>query len=357
MNHDVIVVGAGIAGLTAAKTLADEGLQVCVLEKSRGLGGRLATRRVATPQGEVPVDHGAQYFTCRSSEFQDFLTPLIERGTVTSWIEAVSTLTPQGIEPADLAHTYPRYCCPQGMNRLAKILATGLTVHRDRRVTGIHRENNSHWQVATEPGEVFAAPALILTPPPQQSLALLGSLAKDWDWLAKVRQVEFDPCLAVIAGYTPETDLRHLPDGLRWQNDPMISWSAVDSSKRDSSPMPVLVFHSTPGFAHCYEPQKAQEYIREILDHASQQFSSHLRLDLGQPEWTQAHLWCYAQPVNPLEQQWIGRATPAPLILGGCWCTAGRVEGAFCSGQSAAQALLEMIDFQRSSDRTTAQGG
>jgi len=54
----VAVVGAGIAGITAARTLAQAGWHVIVFEKSRGAGGRIATRR--TEWGGF--DHGAQFF-------------------------------------------------------------------------------------------------------------------------------------------------------------------------------------------------------------------------------------------------------------------------------------------------------
>lgn len=124
----------------------------------------------------------------------------------------------------------------------------------------------------------------------------------------------------------------------------MISWSAVDSSKRPQAPAPVLVFHSTPEFARRYGPHQAPEAIQTILEQATQRLNPHLHLDLRQPEWSQAHFWRYAQPRNPLERHWIGSALPTPLILCGCWCTAGRVEGAFLSGQAAAQALLAMVD-------------
>ena len=43
---DVVIVGAGICGLLAANTLSAGGYRVIVLDKGRGLGGRLATRRI-----------------------------------------------------------------------------------------------------------------------------------------------------------------------------------------------------------------------------------------------------------------------------------------------------------------------
>ena len=46
MEHDVIVVGAGLAGLACARTLAAAGLDVAVLEASDGVGGRVRTDHV-----------------------------------------------------------------------------------------------------------------------------------------------------------------------------------------------------------------------------------------------------------------------------------------------------------------------
>jgi len=112
---DVLIIGAGMAGLAAAQILAQHGIKVRLLEKSRGLGGRMATRRITTSQGEVWVDHGAQYFTCRSPEFQTFLAPLIAQGQVMPWLTQIPTLTAAGIIPAPLVHHEPRYACPAGM--------------------------------------------------------------------------------------------------------------------------------------------------------------------------------------------------------------------------------------------------
>ena len=65
-----VVVGAGMAGLTAAGKLTEQGVNVVVLEKARGVGGRLATRRIDAGV----CDHGAQLFEAAS----DRLVRLVE---------------------------------------------------------------------------------------------------------------------------------------------------------------------------------------------------------------------------------------------------------------------------------------
>jgi predicted NAD/FAD-dependent oxidoreductase len=44
MTLNIAIIGAGIAGITAARTLANAGHKVQVFEKSRGAGGRMSTR-------------------------------------------------------------------------------------------------------------------------------------------------------------------------------------------------------------------------------------------------------------------------------------------------------------------------
>ncbi len=59
------MIGAGLAGLSCARALDESGLDVQLLEKSRGVGGRCATRRI---DGQ-PVDHGLAFYHGDDPEF------------------------------------------------------------------------------------------------------------------------------------------------------------------------------------------------------------------------------------------------------------------------------------------------
>jgi phytoene dehydrogenase-like protein len=56
MKHDVVVIGAGLAGLTAARVLQNSGLDAIVLEASNGPGGRVKSEKY---EGYI-LDHGFQ---------------------------------------------------------------------------------------------------------------------------------------------------------------------------------------------------------------------------------------------------------------------------------------------------------
>src|SRR5207244_2283618 len=59
MEADVCVVGAGFAGLAAARMLAQEGLTAVVLEARDRVGGRTHTEVLA---GGTTIDHGGAWF-------------------------------------------------------------------------------------------------------------------------------------------------------------------------------------------------------------------------------------------------------------------------------------------------------
>ncbi len=63
-HYDVVVVGAGMAGLTAARTLAEAGLKVLVVEAQDRIGGRIWTRHM----GDEAIELGAEFIHGRPPE-------------------------------------------------------------------------------------------------------------------------------------------------------------------------------------------------------------------------------------------------------------------------------------------------
>jgi len=84
------IIGAGIAGITLARQLQDSA-EVSVFEKSRGFGGRMATRRA----GSYQFDHGAQFFTARSQQFQNLINDRVTDNQIQAWLPRILTLDPE----------------------------------------------------------------------------------------------------------------------------------------------------------------------------------------------------------------------------------------------------------------------
>ena len=117
---DIAVIGAGIAGLVCAQQLSQAGYSVLVVEKSRGLGGRLATRRLHGTW----ANHGAYYLKPKGEllgRFVEILRCLTTsrfastRHILEVWTEKVYELTADAFlsEPKNRS---PRYVAPEGMS-------------------------------------------------------------------------------------------------------------------------------------------------------------------------------------------------------------------------------------------------
>lgn len=57
-SHDVLIIGAGLAGLCSARRLISRGISVLILEASDGVGGRIRTDLV----DGFRLDRGFQVF-------------------------------------------------------------------------------------------------------------------------------------------------------------------------------------------------------------------------------------------------------------------------------------------------------
>lgn len=81
--HDVVIIGAGISGLAAARDLAAAGLDVAVLEARDRVGGRIETRHDQAPHG---LETGAQMIHGSRAATWDLVREFgIETRPIRSW--------------------------------------------------------------------------------------------------------------------------------------------------------------------------------------------------------------------------------------------------------------------------------
>lgn len=352
---DAVVIGAGLAGLTAAQQLRQTGYQVLVVEKSRGLGGRLATRRV----GEQPVDHGCRYLQPMQASRSEFLAPLLAAGVLRPWHPQVYQLNAAG-ELLTKPEAEPCYVAPRGMTAVAKDLAIGLPINHLCRVTAI-RFNDPCWQVQWETAEgtveTAVAQGVIAAIPAPQILPLLGpdhQPAGIQHLKQQLAAVQFDPVITVMAGFGEmapppfPTDLSLTsanPNPARqgWivegQGHAAVRWAGLDSSKRGLSAKPVVVLHSTPTFAAAYlEDHDLTDAGQALLKAAAP-----LGNWLENPDWVQIHRWRYGFVERPFFRQILYHPDRPGLIASGDWCGGLNAEAAYTSGQKAATALIQTL--------------
>ena len=306
-----LVIGAGMTGIACARALQDAGWPVRVIDKGRGIGGRMATRRAETLAGRpLRFDHGAQYLTAHDPGFAAMLEAT---HAATVWDDGAA---------------HPHYVGIPGMSALPRALAAGLDVASGVAVTAIHRDGPI-WQVKTDDA-VSEAERVVLTVPAPQVAPLIGAGHALVQQLRGVRMVPGLTLMAAFPGDAPAPFIsRKPPDG-------PLAFVARDNSKPQRPDGAVTwVAQAGPEWsAKNLEDDKAR-IARRMLPLLCQAIGAEpdtvLHLD--------AHRWRYAQVTAPLGQPFL-RDTTGTLHLGGDWCLGPRVEAAWTSGTAIARDIL-----------------
>ena len=345
--QDVAVVGAGLAGLVCARRLQQAGYTVTLLEKSRGLGGRVATRRIVG----MPLDHGARYVQPQGELLQALTQHWLDQQLLTPWQPHTYRLDLFGqLQPDRLAS--PCYVAPEGMSALGKALATGLTVHRQQRVTAIAFESDKTWTITTTRTDdgtalTHSAKTLILALPAPQIADLLAPL-QEIEEIAEMKRaiaaVTYAPCLTVMAQYTsasqspaplpcPPTE----PWMVEGHAETPFFWVGLDSSKRQVEGLNV-VMHSSDRFA---EPWLDEPNLQPAGEALLSQAGKLIAPWLAHPDRWQIHRWRYARVTTPCRELVLTGTTPSPLVACGDWGGDRQLDSALESGWAAAAAVIQ----------------
>lgn len=341
------VIGAGIAGLACARTLAQAGCEVTVIEKATKPGGRMASRE--TPFGSF--DHGAQYFTVRDARFGLALRQTAD-GLVRPWsANAVRVLDPLGrVAEAALPAREPHWVGVATMDALprhwaAPLESTGRVVYATR-VARVERDpmDAARWQLRTEGADesvrVLAGfDGVILAIPAPQAAELLQASKQAPLFVQKLAPVEIAPCWTLMLAY-PQAQQPGLPHlGPQWNaalsTHHRIAWLARESSKPRRGAVERWTVQASPAWSteHLGDDQ---ERVRGKLLKAFAEVTG-IR---AQPAHADLKRWRHAKTLVPLGRSHLWDAK-AGLGLCGDWCLGHRVEDAFVSGLDLALAALE----------------
>jgi renalase len=313
-SKHVAIIGAGIAGLAAAHRLWQSGPQVTLFEKSRGVGGRMATRRI----NELHFDHGAQYFTANGSRFRAMAEQWKAEGHADEWFDGAFVGLP-------------------GMTAPARALAAGHAIVSGCQIARVQHEDRG-WSVHTVDGSVETPgngyfTAIILAVPAPQAVALAASAGVS---LPELEMVRYTPCWALMLAFSESLGLA--ADRIR-PHDYVIDWIARNSSKP-----------GRPGDRETVVVHAGADWSRQHLelspDAAAGEIAARFRDITGidaTPSFSAAHRWRYALVERSAGAKFLWNAGER-LSACGDGCLGPHVEAAFDSGEALADAVMQTLE-------------
>ena len=340
----IAVVGGGMAGVACARTLLQAGHQVTLIEKSRGFGGRMATRRTASSG----FDHAAQYFTVRDKRFAQVLLTAQEQ--VRAWsVSTVRVLDEFGHVLASAPPpTEPHFVAMPGMSGLVNHWAQpvlhpelhgikGARALLETRVTLLERDalHPEQWQLRTEDSEggqhVHGGfDRVVLAMPHLQTHDLLMASGHSPELRKQLNAVEVAPCWTLMVAY-PNAMQPNLPHiGPQWNaarsTHHRISWLARENSKPGRDPIERWTIQASPAWSTKHLEDDAERVKGKLLKGFAE--ITGIR---ATPAHAVVHRWRFAQTQQPLGRPFI---YDKELGIGLCgdWCLGHRVEDAFVSG-------------------------
>lgn len=323
----ILILGAGISGIMAGKTLQAQGYQVTLIDKARGPGGRLATKRLADWQ----FDMGAQYITGSSPMMQNLLQEWAQQGLVSPWQGNFAFWQDHAFHPHQGA---PRYVGTPRMSALSRGLGAELNLCCGQAVTRL-QHHHQHWQVTLADGSQHSADILLSTIPQPQLRNLLASAPDLAGIDPQLPAGTYQPCWAI--GYRLHNPWPAPFDSISFKDHALLDIVCAESSKPGRQTDPVLSVHCNATFSAANLDIHPDELSQQVL-HTLQEL-------LGAPLLVQdyhTHRWLYAK-AHPS----TASTDKAPCLwlpewqlgVGGDIFSAGKVEGAVTSGLALAAAV------------------
>lgn len=302
------MIGAGISGLVCARRLVAQGVQVLILEKSRSLAGRCASRKF----GDHVVDSGVQYFTLRN--------PVVRKEVQSVSGDQLQTISPPVYENGKIYREgEERFYLAGGNNRFGKLLAEGLEVRKESEVRGVFPQGKK-WEVA---GELFDG--VVSSAPWPQSAALFGM---------RESEVVFEPNLTACLEYLIPWDGGRYATLDSTGQDPL-AWVSCENAKegRIQKGKSVYVVQASTSYSREHLEADPTWWIQDLQKRVEKQWG----LDQEKRGATFGHRWRYARRSR-------GAPQPSALADGLYMCgdsvTDSRVESVWQSGMEVAEKVL-----------------
>ncbi len=340
----VAIIGAGMSGLAAARTLRDAGRAVTLFEKSRGVGGRAATRK----RDGFIYDHGAQYFKGGSDLSTEWITKRFPTSDLLDIAKPVWTFDGTGnIQEGDpKQNADPKWSYRSGFTSFSKRMAEGLDV-RPETLVGRVQQIDTGWTVLGADNESLGNfEQLLITIPATQAISLIeaSQFANEQGKTisAELGKAKYNPLISVMLGYRPTPQIRPYYALVNTDKGHPISWLAWEHEKaheRVPQGTGLLIAQMAPS----YSKEHRETPHTQLFQDVSQLVSKLVDEQLETPFFTDVQYWRYALPAEKANADaLLALSLPLGLAFCGDAFVGGRAHLALEHGVHIAQRLLEI---------------
>ena len=353
------IIGAGIAGLSCAKTLEQAGYHVEIFDKGRNLSGRMATRRNNLSE----FDHGAQYFTVKNPDFRQevdrwigadvaklwspkiaVLNNLKEKeipakaNQFSSWVNTsigkLKSLKASIFSTSNTGTSVERFVGVPKMTTPATFISRGLSVKKETTIDSIFIRPQSYPRWSLKSREIGLIEGnfniIIAAMPAPQAAELFKEISPK---LTEISQsVKMTGSWAVMLNFEEKVNLNF---DSAFINGGPLRWITRNNSKPERGVTEAWVLHATSEWSESHLDISREEATELLIN-------EFVALGGSLPKQSQAHLWRYAEAAQPLHTTF---AWDAENNLGICsdWLNSGRVEGAWLSGKRLAEFIIQSL--------------
>ncbi len=306
----VAVIGAGLGGLAAAGALSSQGIEVRIFEKSRGVGGRLATRRLP---GDAHVNHGA---------------PAVDAPSGSPVAAALDRVTTASLRvdgpPATVAPMRDARAPTSGVTAFAKALVADHDLVTSVRIARLRRVSTGY-ELGDEQGNGHGTyDAVVVNAPAPQAADLLDTLADERPRTDELRAVRYAPAIILIGHGQSETPTI-------WQSDGDVR--CVARFAASGSTAGIAAHLSLTLSASLLDTASDEELLGSAAGGA---FGP---LPVDQVQWTQVKRWRFAHVLAPATAGSLD-GTGTALWLCGDTISGPGMAGVWDSGLRAAAGVV-----------------
>ena len=339
------IIGAGISGLTAGRLLARVGHEVTIFEKSRGYGGRMATRYAGKDRASK-MDHGLSYFGVKSDEFREFSAELLDNGLIQPWGNEFAAYDGEKfMVSAPNQESQAIYTSTNGMNQIGKYLSRWVDIQTETKVGGLtyfgkNRSKKRSWMINLTSSKTFGADAVIIALPAPQAYGIISMATDEINTLKIIRQIDevsYSPAYSLMTGYgSQEAPEWH---GVICKNGPL-AFVSNETLKRDLQECS-LVLHASEEFTRKHRHADEDAITNEMLD----ELVSITGGWAASPEWHKLHFWRYSRAKKIIDSPYLElEDEDAPLALVGDYLQGNTVDDAYRSGYKLAKDWIEKFN-------------